>query len=125
LLSLDVWTSRVTSIATGSPRAECPACGRRIFRYLAGEGRPEITLCGRNSVQIHERHRPLDLVALGARLAPLGAVKSNRFMLQFTPSGAAQESSTNLTLFPDGRAIIQGTSDPGVARSLYARYVGN
>ena len=29
-----------------------------------------------------------------------------------------------MTIFPDGRAIIKGTDDVGVARSLYARYVG-
>ena len=29
-----------------------------------------------------------------------------------------------LTVFPDGRAIVKGTSDTGIARSLYARYVG-
>ena len=29
-----------------------------------------------------------------------------------------------MTVFPDGRAIIKGTSDAGIARSLYAKYVG-
>jgi adenylyltransferase/sulfurtransferase len=29
-----------------------------------------------------------------------------------------------MTVFPDGRAIVKGTSDTGVARSLYARHVG-
>jgi len=29
-----------------------------------------------------------------------------------------------LTVFPDGRAIIKGTTDVGVARSIYARYIG-
>jgi hypothetical protein len=27
-------------------------------------------------------------------------------------------------VFPDGRALIQGTTDVGLARSLYARFVG-
>ena len=30
-----------------------------------------------------------------------------------------------MTLFPDGRAIIKGTTDPIAARTLYARYIGN
>jgi len=29
-----------------------------------------------------------------------------------------------MTIFPDGRAIVKGTADPAVARSLYARYLG-
>jgi adenylyltransferase/sulfurtransferase len=33
-------------------------------------------------------------------------------------------ASYELTVFPGGQAIIKGTSDTGVARSLYARYVG-
>ncbi len=120
LLSLDVWQNRVSSISTGGPRADCRVCGAREFAHLAGEGRPTITLCGRNSVQIHERERPVDLAMLGRRLAPLGAVRANEFVLQFAPDAATQ-----ITVFPDGRAIVKGTSDPGIARSLYARYVGN
>jgi molybdopterin-synthase adenylyltransferase len=30
-----------------------------------------------------------------------------------------------MTIFPDGRAIVKGTQDIGLARSLYARYVGS
>ena len=30
-----------------------------------------------------------------------------------------------MTVFADGRAIIKGTKDPAVARSLYARYIGS
>jgi hypothetical protein len=77
-----------------------------------------VSLCGRNAVQIHERARPLDLQDLAARLIPLGAVRANEFALRFeTPPYL-------LTVFPDGRAIIKGTTDVGVARSLYARYIG-
>ena len=86
---------------------------------LAGEGRPHITLCGRNSVQIHERHRPVDFVEVRARLEPHGLVRHNDFVLKFWPK------PFEMTLFPDGRAIIKGTTDTAVARSLYARYVGS
>lgn len=119
LFSLDVWDNRVQSVPVGPPLAGCAVCGRREFRHLAGERRSHITLCGRNSVQIHERARPLDFAALRARLEPLGQVRSNDFVLKFFIS------PYEMTLFPDGRAIIKGTTDPGVARSLYARYVGN
>jgi adenylyltransferase/sulfurtransferase len=70
-------------------------------------------------VQIHERRRPLDLATLAATLSPLADVRSNDFALRFFPK------PYEMTIFPDGRAIIKGTTDPGVARSLYAKYVGN
>jgi adenylyltransferase/sulfurtransferase len=69
-------------------------------------------------VQIHDRERPIDLVALKARLEPLGEVRANEFALRFVAA------PYEMTIFPDGRAIVKGTSDTGVARSLYARYVG-
>jgi adenylyltransferase/sulfurtransferase len=77
-----------------------------------------VSLCGRKSVQIHERTRPLELSDLAARLAPLGPVRANDFALQF------EVPPYLLTVFSDGRAIIKGTTDVGVARSLYARYIG-
>jgi molybdopterin/thiamine biosynthesis adenylyltransferase len=119
LWSLDVWTNEQAEIAAGSPRAGCRACGERDFVHLAGEGRPHITMCGRNSVQIHERARPIDFSEMQRRLESLGVVKHNEFVLKFW------REPYEMTLFPDGRAIIKGTTDTGVARSLYARYVGS
>ncbi len=119
LLSWDTWSNQRSEIDTSRPRADCRACGAREFIHLAGEGRPHITLCGRNSVQIHERQRPVDLAEMRQRLAPHGAVRANDFVLRFT------REALEMTLFPDGRAIIKGTTDPAVARSLYARYVGS
>lgn len=119
LLSIDVWENRVQQIAVGGTAPDCEVCAKRQFRWLAGERRPQITLCGRNSVQIHEHSRPLDFAALRARLEPLGQVRATDFVLKF--SLAPYE----LTVFQDGRAIIKGTTDPAVARSLYARYVGS
>jgi molybdopterin/thiamine biosynthesis adenylyltransferase len=119
LLSFDVWTNDRAEVAAAKPRADCPCCGRHEFPHLAGEGRPHITLCGRNSVQIHERSRPVDFADMTTRLAPHGKVKHNEFVLKFW------REPYELTLFPDGRAIIKGTTDTGVARSLYARYIGS
>jgi molybdopterin/thiamine biosynthesis adenylyltransferase len=119
LLSCDVWTNEWTEIAAGNPRGDCRACGDRDFVHLRGEGRPHITLCGRNSVQIHERSRPVDLAAMEERLRPHGRVQRNEMLLRF------QRGEHTLTLFADGRAIIQGTTDVAVARSLYARFVGS
>ncbi|HET7441240.1 MAG TPA: ThiF family adenylyltransferase [Terriglobales bacterium] len=119
LLSFDVWRNERAEVAAASPRPGCRTCGQRDFVHLAGETRPHITLCGRNSVQIHERHRPVDFGEISARLQPHGAVRHNNFVLKFW------REPYEMTLFPDGRAIIKGTNDTAVARSLYARYVGN
>ena len=119
LLSCDVWTSEWTEISAAAPRPDCAVCGQHDFAHLRGEGRPHITLCGRNSVQIHERSRPIDLAAMEARLRPHGSVLRNDMLLRF------QRGDHTLTLFADGRAIIQGTADIGVARSLYARFIGS
>jgi len=118
LLSFDVWMNERAEVQANKPRPGCRACGERDFVHLAGKGRPHITLCGRNSVQIHERHRPVDFGEMNQRLKPHGTVRHNDFVLKFW------HEPYEMTLFPDGRAIIKGTTDTGVARSLYARYVG-
>jgi adenylyltransferase/sulfurtransferase len=92
---------------------------RHEYSYLLGESQPHITMCGRDSVQIHERRRALDLAALGERLSAAGvAVKKNDFLVKFAVP------PYEMTVFGDGRAIVKGTTDPSVARSLYARYIG-
>jgi len=119
LISYDLWSGEHSEINTSTPNPNCEVCAQRIFRHLAGNQRPHITLCGRNSVQIHEHHRPLNLPELEARLRPLGTVRANGLLLRF------EYSPYTLTAFPDGRALIQGTTDIGLARSLYARFLGN
>src|SRR5215469_1111504 len=119
LLSFDLWTAERSEVSTAQPLPNCEVCGKRIFTHLSGEGRPHITLCGRNSVQIHEHHRPVDFSAMRDRLAPHGDVRFNNLLLRF------ERPPHTLTLFADGRAIIQGTTDVTVARSLYARFIGS
>jgi molybdopterin/thiamine biosynthesis adenylyltransferase len=119
LLSHDLWLNQHAEISAASPRPDCRTCGSRDFVHLTGSGRPHITLCGRNSVQIHEHHRPVDLSDMSKRLQPHGSVRHTDFILKFW------KDPYEMTLFPDGRAIIKGTTDTALARSLYARYVGN
>ena len=118
LLSYDLWRNQRAEVSADKPRADCRTCVRREFVHLAGEGRPHITLCGRNSVQIHEHSRPVDLNDMSRRLSAHGNVRHNDFVLKFW------KEPFEMTLFPDGRAIIKGTTDISVARSLYARYIG-
>jgi len=118
LTTVDVWTGTLRSIPQPERDPDCPVCVRREFRYLDGTMRKPVSLCGRNAVQIHELHRPLDLRVLAEQLRGLGDVRANEFALRFF------SPPYEMTIFPDGRAIIKGTTDPGIARSLYARYIG-
>ena len=118
LTTIDVWTGTIRQLALPARDAKCPCCVRKELVYLDGSRRAPISLCGRNAVQIHERFRPVDLRALAQRLAKVAAVRSNEFALRVALD------PYELTIFPDGRAIIKGTTDVGVARSLYARYIG-
>jgi molybdopterin-synthase adenylyltransferase len=118
LLSCDVWTGRMQSLAL-ERNPSCRACVHHDFSYLQGEAQPHITFCGRDSVQIHERHRSIDLQALLGRLAAtLSDVRQNGFLLRF------RADPYEVTVFSDGRAVVKGTKDPAVARSLYAKYIG-
>ncbi len=118
LLSCDIWSGRVQSVAP-ERNLNCRVCVRHDFAFLEGEAQPHITMCGRDSVQIHERNRNLDLQALFERLAPtLSDVRQNGFLLRF------RVDPYEVTVFGDGRAVVKGTSDPAVARSVYAKYIG-
>jgi adenylyltransferase/sulfurtransferase len=121
ITTVDVWTNVIRQIVQPDRDPDCVVCGQREFRHLNGKRRAPISLCGRNAVQIHERARPIDLNELGRRLnaADAGQVRSNEFALRLTLP------AYEMTVFPDGRAIIKGTTDVGVARSMYSRYIGN
>ena len=118
LLSCDVWSGRFQSLRP-ERNSDCRVCVHHQFSHLLGEAQPHITLCGRDSVQIHERNRSLDLKALQDRLATsVPDVRQNGFLLRF------RVPPYEITVFRDGRAILKGTKDPAVARSLYAKYIG-
>ncbi|HJZ64265.1 MAG TPA: ThiF family adenylyltransferase [Candidatus Acidoferrum sp.] len=118
LISSELWSGRFQSLTI--PRnPDCRACSHRDFSYLEGDAQPHVTMCGRDSVQIHERSRSLDLAALGARLSPaVEFVRQNDFLLRFSVP------PYEMTVFADGRAILKGSQDPAIARSLYARFIG-
>lgn len=119
LLTLDVWEGTPRAVSTATPNPDCRACGRREFSHLEPAARRPAVLCGRNAVQIHDRQGPLDLDQLAKTLSPLGRAVANEYVVRFNVS------SYEMTIFEDGRAIIKGTGDPAVARSLYARYIGS
>lgn len=118
IFTADLWHGPIRETGMPPRDADCPCCGQREFTWLSGRRAP-VSLCGRNAVQIHELRRPIDLAELALRLEGLGTIRSNEFALRFTSGG------NEITVFPDGRAIIKGTTDVGVARSIYAKYIGN
>src|SRR5438128_3429459 len=123
LLFFDVWENvqRRIKIAPLLGKVDCPCCQRRRFEWLEGEqGTHTTSLCGRNAIQVaHRSQERLNFEELARHLETLGAVSYNRFLLKFTADGH------EFTVFPDGRAIIKGTSDVDRARTLYAKYVGH
>jgi adenylyltransferase/sulfurtransferase len=122
LLSFDVWSLVAQRVPLPARDPNCPTCGRRQFTFL-DRTRPSQTtqLCGHDAVQVLVTPAlALDLNSLAERLRPSGKVMVNRFLLRFDDPVTGHE----LTVFPDGRAIVKGTTDPTAARSLYAKYIG-
>ena len=123
LIYIDVWENvqRRIKIAPLLGKVDCPCCGRHKYEWLEGEqGSHTISLCGRNAVQVsHRSATQLNFEELSRHLGLLGEVSYNRFLLKFEAEGF------QFTVFPDGRAIIKGTSDVEKARTLYAKYVGH
>jgi adenylyltransferase/sulfurtransferase len=123
LIYVDVWENviRRIKVAPLLGKVDCPCCGRRRFEWLEGEhGSQTTSLCGRNAVQVsHRTPARLNFEEMARHLGTLGQVSYNRFLLKFNAE------SCEFTVFPDGRAIIKGTSDVDRARTLYAKYVGH
>lgn len=121
ITSVDLWGNIHTSVDLPPRNPECPCCAHNEFSFWDGLLGSEVTtLCGRNSVQIRRREdAPINMDLLARKLAPVGELERNRFLLRAAIDGC------QLTIFPDGRTIISGARDIGAAKSLYARYVGN
>jgi adenylyltransferase/sulfurtransferase len=124
LTYVDVWegTFRRLNIGDLRDRANCPACKRGERNWLSGQqGSRTSVLCGRNAVQVSPTHRgSLAFEELAERLKDAGDVNFNAYLLRLVPFNTNYE----LTVFRDGRAIIKGTEDLGVARAVYSRYIG-
>jgi adenylyltransferase/sulfurtransferase len=118
---MDLWENTYERIEI--PRSpDCSTCGEHHYEFLdALTGTGSTSLCGRNAVQVRgtsKRGIRLDFPTLAERLQSAGNVQYNEFLLRF------HTDPYEITVFPDARAIIKGTDDEQVARSVYARYVG-
>jgi adenylyltransferase/sulfurtransferase len=118
LTTLDAWTLKFQSVAVGQDPS-CPLCVDGRMEYLAADPLRTVTLCGRNAVQLIPGSREdLDLGSLGRTLEVFGPVESNEFLLR------CSNPPYELTLFRDGRAIVRGTEEASVARSVYSKMIG-
>ncbi len=121
LINIDVWENSYDVLAI-QRRADCPACGQGKFEFLEGQrgGTMTASLCGRNAIQVNPgRGHALKLDELAERLRGIGQVVVNEYLVR------ANIDNYEITIFPDARAIIKGTDDATVARSVYAKYVGS
>ncbi len=131
LLSIDAWSNETRRIDVSGARAaaDCPCCGEGDFEFLRGDAVSATTsLCGRNAVQITPAGDPGDfnLAAVRERLASHGEFTCNAFLLRgtFSSERGQEDAPLELTLFPNGRAILKGVTEPETARSIYAKYIG-
>ena len=120
LVQFDVWQNDWRKIRLSDPNADCPTCGMRRFEFLDAEAQEfSAVLCGRNAVQVSPPNAvSIDLAAFSEKVAHLPDIKHNEYLVRFSVD------ENEITLFRDGRAIIRGTDDVSVARSLYARFIG-
>lgn len=121
LVRFDLWRNTFERTNIADLDEGCACCGERRFDYLEGEGAFDaVVLCGQDAVQIQPQdpHTQIDLAALAARLAGLGPIVQNEFLLKL------QWEDKEITIFPDARAIIQGVTNEEEAQAVYARIVG-
>jgi adenylyltransferase/sulfurtransferase len=120
LITFDVWTHRFHRVALGAEAMKaCPVCAEGRFDYLDGNPLRTVTLCGRNAVQLIPGVRSdMDFSRLSNSIGSSGIVQYNEFLLR------CSSPPFELTVFKDGRAIVKGTEDPGVARSVYTKIIG-
>jgi molybdopterin-synthase adenylyltransferase len=125
LLRIDAWTGQIRQIDVqrAYDEGDCPCCKHGVYEYLSGRtGARTAVLCGRRAVQVRPAAgAEVDFAALAARLTPLltHPPTMNRYLMRFEVERFA------VTLFRDGRAIIQGTTEADEARTVYAKYVGS
>ena len=127
MLNVDVWNNSIVELKVvgAYESGDCACCKHGRFEYLDGtRGSGTTTLCGRNAVQLTHAQSAgaVDLGAIGERLRKHGKVVLSDFMLRADIADGGKPYS--LSVFPDGRAIVHGTAEASVARSLYAKYVG-
>jgi len=99
---------------------KCKACSKHDYEFLKSKSKETAVLCGRNSVQVLPSS-PLKMEALLKRLqqSEVEILGGNLYLMSF------KVKNYTITVFEDGRALINGTSDERMAKSLYSQYIGS
>lgn len=119
LIELDVWSGNVRALRA-EPDPGCRVCAGREFRWLDASEPPDVVLCGRDAVQVQGSGPLADVDALARTLAPeVDGLRRAGDLLRI------EVDALVLTLFPDGRALVEGTADAGVARAAYERWIAS
>jgi adenylyltransferase/sulfurtransferase len=120
IVTVDLWQGTFEVMDLRAQRPSCPACTQERYEYAEAAGSVSAVLCGRDAVQVRApRGTRVDLPSLAGRLAAVGDVAANEYLVRFRRDGG------ELVVFEDGRAIVKGVKDVAEARSVYARYVGS
>lgn len=120
LMQFDVWQNEWRRINPGAPRADCSTCALGKYETLSEAAEGAAVLCGRDAVQISpSQPTRINFSSLAEKLRRAGEVKFNEYLLRF------RTGNFELTVFQDARSIIRGTDEIALARSLYAKYIGN
>lgn len=120
LWKIDMWDRQFKAISLDHLDKACSGCRGQEYPYLERlKGSTAVSLCGRNAVQIYQRQgHPVNLEQLATKLKQDGEVTVNEYLLRY------RLSPYEITVFPNGRAIVKGTEDEKQAKSLYAKYIG-
>ncbi len=123
LLEFDLWEGQRRRIDLSTSKdPDCPCCGQRRFEFLDRDDEDTVSICGKNAIQVNPQTRQrLDLKALETALSIHGTFEHLGVLVK----GRLRDQPFGISVFHDGRAIIEGTDDPGVARSIYSRYIGS
>jgi molybdopterin/thiamine biosynthesis adenylyltransferase len=123
LTVINLWDNQYRTLDTSQLRHQgpCPACVQGKRDWLRGKrGSHATVLCGRNAVQVRlSEESRFDLPAIARQLPADQISLLNEFMLRVV------YEDLRLTLFPDGRVIVNGTEDERHAKSALARVVGH
>jgi molybdopterin-synthase adenylyltransferase len=122
LIVVDSWETECRMVELKAAKG-CPTCDLGDFPFLEGRIRTEsVVLCGKNAVQIvlpSDRSSPMELKSLADRFRILGEVQENAFFVRL------RLPNHQITVFPGGRTVVEGTTSPAEAKSLLARTLGS
>ncbi len=122
MIQLDIWKNDFDLFPFQlSFNHDCPCCQKSDFKFLSNVSTNLVSsLCGRNAIQVTPiNSKEITFSDFHKKWAKLGSVKQTPYLLRLT------YEEYHLSLFKNGRLLVQGTSDITIARRLYSTLVGD